>query len=97
MSERVRQHSFGGPTALLEEEDHSRATAGGSVSVIHGVYAHSLPLAGMRIRDARAQLEERMNIAPDATAVIDGEEADEDAVLEEGQVLTFVKHAGEKG
>jgi hypothetical protein len=97
MSERLRQHSLGGSSALADEDEHPSATSTGSVSVVHGVYAHSFPLAGMCIRDARAQLEERMNIAPDATAVIDGDEAGEDAVLAEGQVLTFVKHAGEKG
>jgi hypothetical protein len=97
MSERVRQLSVGGAAALLEEGDDLPAAASGNVSVVYGVYAHSLPLVGMRVRDARGALEERMNIAPDATAVVNGEEVDESAVLEEGQVLTFVKHAGEKG
>ncbi len=69
----------------------------GVVEVIHGVYAHSMPLAGMTVRQARAELEERMNLAPDALAVVDGNEVDEDTVLAEGQVLNFVKHSGEKG
>jgi hypothetical protein len=30
-------------------------------------------------------------------AVVDGREAGEDTVLAQGQVLNFVKHAGEKG
>jgi hypothetical protein len=72
-------------------------TGSGRVEVIHGVYAHSLPLAGMTVRQARAELEERMNIAPGAVAVIDGVEATEDTVLREGQVLNFVTQAGEKG
>ncbi len=96
MTERVHQHPFDGPTATLEE-DIATPVSGGSVSVVHGVYAHSFPLAGLRVHDARAHLEERMNVAPDATAVVDGVEAGEDTVLAEGQVLTFVKHAGEKG
>ena len=70
---------------------------GGLVEVIHGVYAHSLPLAGMTVRQARAELEERMNLAPDALAVVDGNEVDEDTTITEGQVLNFVKHSGEKG
>jgi len=69
----------------------------GRVDVIHGVYAHSLPLAGLTVRQARAELEDRMNIAPEATAVIDGVEAGEQELLREGQVLNFVAHAGEKG
>jgi hypothetical protein len=51
----------------------------------------------MSVRDARSELQDRMNIDPDAVAVIDGVEVDEDAVLQERQVLNFVKRAGEKG
>ena len=38
-----------------------------------------------------------MNIDPTAVATVDGVEADEHTVLNEGQVLNFVKQAGEKG
>jgi hypothetical protein len=81
-------------------EDHggtATATRSGRVQVIHGVYAHSLPLAGMTVRQARTELEERMNIDPEAVAVVDGSEAEEDTVLREGQVLNFLTPAGEKG
>jgi hypothetical protein len=80
---------FGGGTAT--------ATRSGRVEVIHGVYAHSLPLAGMTVRQARTELEERMNIDPEALAVVDGQETTEDSVLREGQVLNFLTPAGEKG
>ena len=80
---------FGGGTAT--------ATRSGRVDVIHGVYAHSLPLAGMTVRQARTELEERMNIDPEALAVVDGSETLEDTVLREGQVLNFLTPAGEKG
>ena len=73
------------------------ATRSGRVDVIHGVYAHSLPLAGMTVRQARTELEERMNIDPEALAVVDGSETLEDTVLREGQVLNFLSPAGEKG
>jgi hypothetical protein len=73
------------------------ATRSGRVDVIHGVYAHSLPLAGMTVRQARTELEERMNIDPEAVAVVDGSETLEDTVLREGQVLNFLTPAGEKG
>jgi hypothetical protein len=69
----------------------------GRVDVVHGVYAHSLPLAGMTVRLARLELEDRMNIDPEAVAVLDGAEANEDTVLRQGQVLNFVTPAGEKG
>jgi hypothetical protein len=69
----------------------------GRVDVIHGIYAHSLPLAGMTVAEARVELEDRMNIAPEAMAVVDGVEAGEHEMLREGQVLNFVSKAGEKG
>ena len=94
--ERVRQQNLAAGPDPFSDEFAATATAG-RVEVIHGVYAHSLPLAGMTVRVARTELEERMNIAPDALAVVDGVEANENTVLREGQVLNFVKPAGEKG
>jgi hypothetical protein len=96
MSEKVRPQPFGGPVAVAEA-DPAGSAAAGSVSVACGVYAHRFPLAGLTVRDARALLEDRMNIDPDATAIVDGDDADEDCVLAEGQTLTFMKDAGEKG
>jgi hypothetical protein len=69
----------------------------GRVNIIHGVYAHALPLAGRTIREAREELEDRMNIAPEAVAVVDGVEVDEEEVLRENQVLNFLTPSGEKG
>jgi hypothetical protein len=86
-----------GPSGDADEFSDTATSHGGNVQVIHGVHAHSMPISGMTIRQARAELEERLNLAPDALAVVDGNEADEDTVLTENQVLNFVKHAGEKG
>jgi hypothetical protein len=87
--------------AVPADDDFSVATATaartGRVDVIHGVYAHSLPLAGMTVAQARTELEDRMNISPEALAVVDGIETEEDSVLREGQVLNFLTPAGEKG
>ncbi len=95
--ERLRPAGFSGGPDLGDDDFATATLAEGSVDVIHGVYAHSLPLAGMTVRQARSELTERMNIAPDALAVVDGIESSEDYVLHEGQVLNFVKPAGEKG
>src|SRR5262245_21353331 len=97
-NEQERQENFQGGAAPFTDNFAPTAQASpGTVEVIHGVYAHSLPLAGMSVDEARAELEERMNIDPEATAVVDGVEADAGTVLREGQVLNFVKPAGEKG
>lgn len=69
----------------------------GRVEVIHGVYAHSLPLAGKTVRECREELADRMNIAPEAVAVVDGVEVGEEEILNENQVLNFLSPAGEKG
>jgi len=86
-----------GPESLAGEVDTATAVRDRSVGVIHGVHTHSLPLAGMTIGQARAELEERMNIDPEANPIVDGNDVDENYVLREGQVLNFLKAAGEKG
>jgi hypothetical protein len=86
-----------GPAPFSDNFASGTAVAEGQVEVIHGVYAHSLPLVGMTVGQARAELSERMNIDPQAMAVVDGNQCDEDTVLTEGSVLNFVRQAGEKG
>jgi hypothetical protein len=96
--ERTQANRFaGGPEPFSDEQAPAADRREGRVDVIHGVYAHSLPLAGLSVRQARVELQERMNIPADALAVVDGVEAGEDTVLREGQVLNFIKPAGEKG
>jgi hypothetical protein len=86
-----------GPAPFSDDFAPATATRTGRVDVIHGVYAHSLPLAGRTIVQAREELEDRMNIAPEAVAVVDGMEVAEEEILREGQVLNFVSPSGEKG
>ena len=88
-----------GPAPFSDEFGGRGVAAAKQVQVIHGVYAHSMPLVGMSVSEARLELEERMNIHPESTAVIDGVEVeDEDEILlREAQVLNFVSPAGEKG
>lgn len=67
------------------------------VIVMNGLHVRPVPRAGQTVGQIRDELEEQMNIDPESMATIDGEAADVDTVLREGQVLLFVKHAGEKG
>ena len=97
-NERLRDETFGtGPDSFSDEFGGNTAVAEGGVEVVHGVYAHSFPLGGMTVGQARSELADRMNLDPDSIAVVDGNEVGDDTVLGEGQVLNFVKHAGEKG
>lgn len=97
--ERIQPDSFGtGPDSFNDGFETATATlTSGRVEVVYGVYSHSLPLAGLTVAQARAELEERLNLHPQAPANIDGFDATEDTVLQEGQILTFVQPSGEKG
>ncbi len=100
MSPLKQKHSKENPGTGPESDEFASVASGqtqGSVDVVHGIYAQSFPLGGMTVRRARAELSDRLNIDPEALAVVDGVEVDEDTVLAESQVLNFVKHAGEKG
>jgi len=95
--ERNRDLSIG-PDSFSDDFESFQA-AEACVEVIHGVHSHSLPLAGMTVSQAREELSERMHIDPEALAVVDGEEVSQEAdfVLSGGEVLNFVKPAGERG
>jgi hypothetical protein len=86
-----------GPAPFSDDFASTAATRSSRVDVIHGVYAHSLPLAGMTVRQARGELDDRMNIDPESVAVLDGLEVADEVILKEGQVLNFITPAGEKG
>lgn len=96
-TEQLTRPDFNSGPARTDDFEPTEHSLAGNVGVIHGIYTHSLPLAGMTVRRARAELSERLNIAPDALALVDGNEVGDDFVLAVGQVLNFIKDAGEKG
>ena len=78
------------------------ADGGGEVCVTTGLHLFWLPLAGRRVRDARAAVNSHVDeaiheIHPEAYALLEGVRVDEDTVLEAGQHLAFVRPAGEMG
>lgn len=94
--QRERLHT--GPAPFSDDFVAGEATPRlGRVNVIHGVYAHSLPLVGKTVREAREELEDRMNISAEAVAIVDGIEVGEEEILHENQVLNFLTPSGEKG
>lgn len=70
---------------------------GGLATVIHGTYAEALPVAQMSVAQVRRRFGDLLDIHPDATAVLDGVPVDDQATIEAGQNLMFVRRAGEKG
>ncbi len=97
--ERERSREFSTGPDSFSDDFESFHPAETSVEVIHGVHSHTLPLVGMTVSQAREELSERMHIDPDALAVVDGEEVNQEAafVLSGRQILNFVKPAGERG
>jgi len=69
-----------------------------SVTVCSGPYIEqNIPLSGRSVGDVRLLFGDRLDIDPNAQAVLDGEEVTDETVIKSGQVLTFVKKSGEKG
>ncbi len=77
-------------TAPREEE-------AGTVKVLYGVHALEASLAGRTVLSVREALAQPLNISPRAVALVNGEEVDGTHVLVPGELLEFVRYAGEKG
>ena len=68
-----------------------------TVTVSHGPYAEQLPVAGESVGRIRTMYADRFDLDPLSQAVIDGREVDDNTIIEAGQLLVFIKRAGEKG
>jgi hypothetical protein len=90
---RTRRESHGtGPRGLDDVP-----AAPGLVTVNHGLHTEQLPVAGLSVGVIRARYRDRFDIDPLSHAVLDGAEAGSDTVVRTGQVLMFMRKAGEKG
>ena len=69
----------------------------GTATVSHGPYAEELPVANMEVSRIRERFRDRFDIDPRSLAYIDGTPAAEDSVVRSGQLLVFMRPAGEKG
>ncbi len=86
-----------GPGNNLFGELGANPAGGDLATVIHGTYAEALPVAQMSIAQVRRRFSDLLDIHPEATAVLDGVPVDDDAVVQAGQNLMFMRRAGEKG
>jgi hypothetical protein len=71
--------------------------SGGAVTVSHGPYCESLPVAGMTVGEIRARFADRFDLHPMSQAFVEGNEVGDDTRLTTGQMLSFMRRAGEKG
>jgi hypothetical protein len=69
----------------------------GLATVAHGVFMEQIPVAGMSVGEIRRRFADRFDIDPRSVAQLDGRSADEQTVVRSGQVLMFIRQAGEKG
>jgi len=71
--------------------------SGTLVTVNYGLYTEQLPVGNMTVAEIRARCADRFDIDPQSVAQIDGHIVRDDVVVQPGQMLMFVRHAGEKG
>lgn len=100
MAERIRRRrrdertvGWGSHQNILGDSGHSD----GTVMVSHGPYMERLPVGNMTVGEIRLRFSDRLDIDPQSQAVVDGQEVDDSIQVMIGQVLTFVRKAGEKG
>lgn len=74
-----------------------RQAAAGKVRVVYGVHALEAGLAGRSVMSVREALAQPLNISPRAVALVNGQEVEAGYVLSPGELLEFVRYAGEKG
>lgn len=93
-----RQEEYGsGPGGLGTVFGDDDAGAG-MVTVTHGLHQEQLPVGdAATVGDIRRRLADRLDIAPDSQAHLDGDNVGDDVVVRPGQSLMFVHRAGEKG
>jgi hypothetical protein len=69
----------------------------GKVKVVYGVHALEASLAGRTVQSVREALVQPLNISPQAVTLVNGQEVEGTHVLSPGELLEFVRYAGEKG
>jgi len=69
----------------------------GKVKVVYGVHVLEASLAGRTVQSIREALDQPLNISPHAVTLVNGQEVEGTHVLSPGELLEFVRYAGEKG
>lgn len=69
----------------------------GLVTVHHGLHTEQLPVANLTVGQIRSRFRDRLDIDPRSRAQIDGQDVSDDVVVRAGQMVMFVRQAGEKG
>ncbi len=88
-----------GPTSggLFDDGGLFDGEATRMATVQHGAYVEQLPVANMTISEVRERFRDRLDIHPEARAVMGGRFVGDDTSVLAGEVVTFVRPAGAKG
>ena len=97
MQERMRRQQRGARLGPGGDPFDDAEPAAGMATVAHGPYAERLPVAQMTVAEVRRRFQDRLDVHPEAIAVIDGNPVDDATRVQAGQLLMFVRPAGEKG
>lgn len=99
MIERTRQALQVVPGGGQTNDDFFDDLDGGRdmASVSHGPYVEQLPVANLSVSQVRERFEDRLDIHPEAVALLDGNPVDDATTVRAGQTLAFIRPAGEKG
>ncbi len=95
--EQPRQRHDIAPEVPLPSADEIDGSEGESVQVIWGPMVDDFDVADLTVRDVYQLLQAPYHIAPGVTANVNGAEVAPDTRLARGDVLEFVRAAGEKG
>ena len=97
MNERIRpqtEHKAGaGGAGLFDNATLSSQL----VTVSSGPYLEQLPVGNSSVGEIRRRFADRLDIDPQAQAVLDGQAVGDQVMVRPGQALMFTRRAGEKG
>jgi hypothetical protein len=88
------------PRASLPTEtelDRAISRDSRNVQVTYGAGVQALPLAGLRVSDARHIARDILNVDPQAPVLVNGRQVDASYRIAAGDQIEFVHAAGEKG
>ena len=68
-----------------------------NATVSSGIHVEQLPVAGMSVGAIRERFASRLEITAETLGYISGRPVEEDTVVGEGEVLSFMRASGEKG
>ena len=97
MIEKKKEIAPGAPTGGSIFDSVPGLPENKTCNVSSGPYSEDLPVGGTTVGEVRKRFSDRLDIDPGSVSIVNGEPQDENYLLNAGESLMFVRHAGEKG